>query len=422
MKLLLRTSFYYIIITFIVFSIGSVILYNIFLNEITKETDLYLVERFHTIINTLDSANSPSVIGRYKLQLDTLNYVPDKVGRESFVFSDTMVMHQYLRRLENNRKMTGVVMVNESYMRLTLYDVIVEGDDIMDGVFNGLWRLFLFLGSVMVVSSFLISRSIFKPFNRTLQQIRGFNIKELRPIRLERSHTNEFNLMNEFIEQMTEKINQDYRNLKEFSENASHEMQTPLSIAKGKLELLLQSNDLDEKKMNMIESAYKSIDHISKLGSSLTLLSRIENLEFSERQSCTFSDMLRKALEDFEELYKMKKIQVEVDLAEHVVVQNNPDLLKILINNLLNNALRHNCTGGRIRINLDQSRFTITNTGEPLQIAPELLFERFKKDRQSGSSLGLGLAIVKKICDVSGYDIGYDFKNGWHTVDVKFKN
>ncbi len=420
MRLLVRTSFYYILVTFLVFSIGSIILYNIFLNEIQQETDLYLVERFHTVLNTLKSENTNNPLNGYKLQIDTLDNVPAKVGRESFVFSDTLVMHQYLRRMENNRKMTGVVKVNDAYLRLTLFDVIVESDDIMDGVFNSLWRLFLFLGIVMVITSFLISRSIFKPFNKTLQQIRRFNIKELRPIKLERSHTHEFNQMNQFIEQMTEKVNHDYRNLKEFSENASHEIQTPLSIAKGKLELLLQSSDLDERKMAMIESAYKSIDHISKLGSSLTLLSKIENLEFSERQNIVLSDLMKKSLQDFEELYQMKQIQVDLNLSDDVTVMNNPDLIKILINNLLINALRHNHKGGQIKIELNHSELTIANTGDKLQISPEQLFERFKKDRQTEGSLGLGLAIVKKICDISGYSISYDLKDTWHTIQVKF--
>jgi len=226
--------------------------------------------------------------------------------------------------------------------------------------------------------------------------------------------------MNEFIENMTEKVNRDYRSLKEFSENASHEIQTPLSIAKGKLELLLQSNDLDEKNMAMIESAYKSIDHISKLGSSLTLLSKIENMEFSEGQRCILSEMLKKSLEDFEELYEMKGIKVDLNMQDDVVVQNNPDLLKILINNLLTNALRHNFEGGQIKIKLNHSKLLIANTGEKLQISPEQLFERFKKDRQTEGSLGLGLAIVKKICDISGYAIHYDFQDGWHHITVNF--
>jgi signal transduction histidine kinase len=310
--------------------------------------------------------------------------------------------------------------VNESYLKLTLFDVIVESDDIMDGVFSALWRLFLFLGIVMVIFSFVISRNIFKPFNKTLQEIKQFNIKELRPIKLERSHTHEFNQMNQFIEHMTEKVNRDYRNLKEFSENASHEIQTPLTIAKGKLELLLQSNDLDEKKMAMIESAYKSIDYISKLGSSLTLLSRIENLEFSDRQECNLSDLINKALMDFDELYQIKKIRTEGNITDGITIRNNPDLLKILVNNLLTNSLRHNREGGSIKVELTNSEFTISNTGKPLNIEPEKLFERFKKGRQSGSSLGLGLAIVKKICDVSGYKIHYSFYNGWHKTQVNF--
>jgi len=420
MKLLLRTSIYYIIITFIVFTLGSTILYNIFLNEIKTETDLYLIERFHTVISTLDTVNQPESISNYKLEIDTLSNVPEKLGRESFVFSDTMVMHQYLRRMENNRKMTGVIKVNESYLKLTLFDVIVESDDIMDGVFNALWRLFLFLGIVMVISSFLISRTIFKPFNQTLQKIKNFNIKELQPIKFKKSHTHEFNQLNQFIEQMTEKVNADYRNLKEFSENASHEMQTPLAIAKGKLELMLQSNDLDEKNMSMIESAYISIDHISKLGSSLTLLTRIENMEFSDRVDCVFSDLLQKSLDDFDELYQMKEIAVEKAIEKNVVIQNDPDLLKILVNNLLNNALRHNNQGGSVKINLDRNNFSISNTGEDLQFSPDELFERFKKDKQSSTSLGLGLAIVKKICDISGYTIKYSYEKGRHQITIKF--
>ncbi len=420
MKLLLRTSIYYIIITFIVFSIGSIILYNIFLNEIKTETDLYLIERFHTLVNTMDTENQPGAISTYKIEIDTLSNVPEKLGRESFVFSDTMVMHQYLRRMENNRKMTGVVEVSEAYLKLTLFDVIVESDDIMDGVFNALWRLFLFLGIVMVISSFLISRTIFKPFNQTLQKIKNFNIKELKPIKLKKSHTHEFNQLNQFIEQMTEKVNADYKNLKEFSENASHEIQTPLAIAKGKLELMLQSNDLDERNMSMIESAYKSIDHISKLGSSLTLLTRIENLEFSGRVDCMFSDILQKSLNDFVELFQMKEITFETTIEKTVVIQNDPDLLKILVNNLLNNALRHNYQGGSVKINLDRKTFRISNTGKDLQFSPDELFERFKKNRQSSNSLGLGLAIVKKICEISGYSITYRYGEGWHEIIIKF--
>jgi signal transduction histidine kinase len=404
----------------VVFSIGSIILYNIFLNEIKHETDLYLVERFLTTLNLLESHDQISPINGFKLKIDTLDYKPDKVGRPSHTFSDTMVMHEYLKRMENNRKMTGIEEVNGAYIKITLWDVIVETDDIMDGVFNSLWRLFLFLGVVMMISSFLISRNILKPFNSTLEKIRTFNIKDLKPLRLKKSHTREFNLLNEFIENMTEKVSNDYKSLKEFSENASHEIQTPIAIAKGKLELMLQSNELSENQMQHIESAYQSLDHISKLSRSLTLLTKIENQEFSNFKEHNFSDMLKKALRDFTELFDLKNIQLDTEIKENVTLNNNDDLLQILINNLLNNALRHNIEGGKIKIILTNREFIIRNTGDPLKTPPDELFNRFKKDNQTDVSLGLGLAIVKKIIDISEYSINYSFDNNLHTMSITF--
>ncbi len=420
MKLLLRTSFYYIIISFIVFIIGSIILYNIFLNEIKKETDLYLIERFLTTVNTLKSNSTLNSLDGFKLTIDTLSYQPPATGRPTHIFSDTLVMHEYLRRMENNRKMIGIEEIDGVYLRISLYDVIVETDDIMDGVFSGLWRLFLFLGIVMMISSFMISRNIFKPFNRTLEQIRAFNIKDLKPLKLNKSNTSEFNILNDFIEQMTEKVSNDYKSLKEFSENASHEIQTPIAIAKGKLELMLQSNDLSGQDMKHIESAYKSLDHISKLSQSLTLLTKIENQEFSDFKEINFSEMVKRAIDDFKELLDLKGIKLSTDISDAVMINNNYNLLRILINNLLNNALRHNIEGGMITVELNQKEFSIRNTGMALKNPSDHLFNRFKKDNQSEKSPGLGLAIVKKIADVSSYTINYVYENELHVISIRF--
>jgi K+-sensing histidine kinase KdpD len=70
---------------------------------------------------------------------------------------------------------------------------------------------------------------------------------------------------------------------------------------------------------------------------------------------------------------------------------------------------------------LHDEKLEISNTGEPLKETPEALFERFKKDNQSGESMGLGLSIVKKICDVSDYHIRYHYRDGWHHILVHLK-
>jgi signal transduction histidine kinase len=172
------------------------------------------------------------------------------------------------------------------------------------------------------------------------------------------------------MDQMIKKIRSDYRNLKEFSENASHEMQTPLAVAKGKLELMLQSKNLDEEQLTLINSAYNSIDHLSKMGRSLGLLTKIENNEFTNLQETNISAIIHNALYDFQELLVLKGISAETNIEEDVVINADPTLMKILIGNLFQNAVRHNIVGGKIilKLSADEFLFLILATNFALRL------------------------------------------------------
>ena len=298
--------------------------------------------------------------------------------------------------------------------------MIVERDDIFQSVFDSQTWLFVILGVVMVISSFLISTWMFRPFNLTLEKIKNFNIKSMKPTSLGKSGIKEFDILNGFINQMTEKVSSDYKNLKEFTENASHELQTPLAITKGKLELLLQQENLTQEQIDLIESSYASITHMSKLNRSLTLLSKIENAEFSNTESINLSSELNKALDDFNDLIELKNLDLEIDIQEDVIIKNDKTLIKVLINNLLQNAIRHNNEGGKIVVSLSENTLSIKNTGATLDITGDQLFERFKKGVQSEKNSGLGLSIVHKICEVSQYSISYDIDGKWHKITITF--
>ena len=420
MKLLFKTSLLYLLIILVVFGLGSLVSYRIFEHEIQEETDRFLKERFFTMHDRLAAGELARSYTDDKLQIDTLSVRPDTVGRATFQFADTLVMHKYLKRMESNRKLTGYAQVDSTYLQLTLYDVIVESDDIMDGVVQSLAWLFVLLGGVVLISSFLISRFLLRPFEHTLHEINGFNVTEARPLSLTDTTTTEFRTLNRFIGQMTDKMRRDYQRVKEFSENASHEIQTPLAVAKGKLELLSQSNHLTEDHLALIGTAYQAVDDVSKLAKSLMLLTKIENQEFSNFQSIDGSEELRRTVADFDELITLKGLTLTTDIADGVSLRTHPVLLKILINNLLNNAIRHNKPEGHIKVSLHPDRLVVANLGKPLRESPEVLFERFKKNHQSNESLGLGLAIVKKICDISGYRVWYRYRKEWHTVSVFF--
>jgi signal transduction histidine kinase len=421
MKLLLRATMFYLLITLIVFGAGGIITYNIFLDAIQKETDRYLVERFREIHYRFNETDNLNGINDSKIVIKATNSVPVvQEPWERFSFSDTLVWHNGLRRMENNRKLIGYLENEQNKYKIEIHDVIVESDDIYQGVFQSQTRLFIILGIVMVISSFLISKWMFRPFNHTLEKIKNFNIKSLTPTTLGKTKIREFNILNDFINQMTEKVSQDYRNLKEFTENAAHELQTPLAIVTGKLELLLQQENLTKDQVELIRSSYESINHMSKLNKSLTLLSKIENKEFSNDENINLSDEVNKSVDSFYELIELKNISLTKDIKKDVSLKNDFTLIRILLNNLLQNAVRHNHEGGTIKIELTPDRLVIENTGDELKVPVDQLFERFKKGHHSEKNTGLGLSIVKMICELSGYAVTYSNKKNWHVITIRF--
>jgi signal transduction histidine kinase len=239
---------------------------------------------------------------------------------------------------------------------------------------------------------------------------------------MEFSATNitEFQKLNAVLNQMSIKIRQDFFNLKEFTENASHEIQTPLAIAKSKLEILIQSENLSKPQLDLIQSVDESITRLSKLNTGLLLISKIDNNQYSEFQTISVGPLIEHSLENLEDFINRKDLKVTLDLKDRPELRLNPVLAEILINNLINNAIKHNYTGGFIKVELTSSMLTVSNSGEHLNEDPEKLFNRFKKSNKNSDSLGLGLAIVRKICNYHGMKIRYVNKGEVHTILIGF--
>lgn len=419
MRLLLKVTLYYLVITLVVFGIGGIISFNIFQKQIQYETDRYLISRLWSLQNSIENGESPYAFISTNLSIKEID---DSNEETRFSFGDTLAAHPNPRihRLETHRKLRVIRKIVDKTYKIEIFDVIVESDDIFSGVFKSQTRLFVLLGVALVTFSFLVSTWLFRPFNVTLQAIKDFRLNDVASIKLGKTNTKEFRELNAILKRMTKKIQTDYRNLKEFSENASHEMQTPLAVAKGKIELLMQYKNLNKEQLLLINSSYEAIDHLSKMSRSLGLLTKIENNEFTDLQEINLSEKISSSIFDFQELLSLKEIKINHKIEEHVIVRSDPVLLQVLVSNLFQNAIRHNVAKGHISVELTCEELIISNAGEPLSSTADSLFKRFKKDNQSGRSIGLGLAIVKKICDINSFKIKYFYKNDEHTIKVSF--
>ena len=416
MRLITKIVLLFLGLSLIVFIIGGVVTVQIISNEVKKEERWFLQERLRSTEKYIENRQPTTDIIRDKVIILPQE---DTIEVNNIIFSDTIVYHSTLERPENHNKLQVGKKIQGKFYKIILYDIIIEQDDIVDGVIESLVKTYLLLFVVVLLGSWFLSRRLLKPFEDTLTAIRGFDIKENQSFKLPHTGTKEFKKLNDFIDQMSQKVMADYQSLKEFTENASHEIQTPISIAKGKLEIL-QDGNLDDEQKKLVEDASKSLTNLSKLGNTLTLLAKIDNQEFEQKEIVDVSSILENLVDEYEELIYLKEITLSKKIASDVEWSIHPVLLEILVTNLLNNAIKHNISGGGfIKIYLESRQLIIENSGKPLKDNPKLLFARFKKGNQSSSSLGLGLAIIQKICKVSGLEISYINKEQLHQITIE---
>ncbi len=407
------------LIASLVFVVGAMFSYNAMSREITLEERYFLEERLQSAIRYLERRMPTEEIRREKLIITPL----DSTAQETEpMFSDTLVTHITLQRIEPHSKLDVVKKINDkAYYKITLYDLVVEEDDIKDAVQESMVKTYLLLFVVTLVLSLIASFYVFGPFQKTLDIIRNFSVKHEFEEFFPNTSTSEFKKLNQFIINMMRGARKDYLALKEFSENASHEIQTPLSIAQGKLELLMESNDeLTEEQMELISSALYALKRLSKLGNSLSLLTKIENQEFSDFSSVDMTKLVSRFLFDFKELVELKEIKMFSEVSPDVQVAGNLVLLELLVTNLLNNAVRHNHSGGEIYVRLMPNKLEVKNTGEALKVDANDIFNRFKKGSDNPDSLGLGLSIVKRICTEHQFDIKYTRADEQHCFTVSW--
>ncbi len=272
---------------------------------------------------------------------------------------------------------------------------------------------------LFAVNRFILGK-LWKPFNSTLDQLKHFNISSKNKLQLNRTDINEFTELNKTALLMTEKVSRDYESLKSFTENASHEIQTPLAIIKMKLELLMQSENMNAAQVESISVLSEATDRLSRLNQSLLLLTKIDNSQFIDNEKVNVSNMLSGFVNNFEELALLKHINVKTNITPGIQRLMNKALAEAMISNLITNAIKHNYENGSIEVNLNETTFSVSNTGKEPSIKTNELFERFKKDSSQSDSLGLGLAIVKRICETYGFTVSYDYSYPMHIIKIDF--
>ena len=273
----------------------------------------------------------------------------------------------------------------------------------------------------ILVVSFLINRfflrQLWQPFHQSLLAVKKFKVSGQNQLQFKPTSIDEFKFMNETLQDLTRSAQFEYLSLKTFSENASHEIQTPIAIVLSKLDLLIQDEAFTESQSQTVQAVYDAILRLSRLNASLLLLAKIENKQYGEVEKIDMKSKLEEKILDFREIWQSENIHIKQSLQESSLSMN-PYLAEFLLNNLLSNAYKYNYPEGCISVCLENSRLTISNTSHEPELDKTKIFQRFYKTSAKGEGHGLGLSVVKEICDASGISISYGFDRYIHHFEV----
>jgi signal transduction histidine kinase len=277
--------------------------------------------------------------------------------------------------------------------------------------------ILLLLGTLFLANRLLLRR-IWQPFYKTLEGIRRFNLSSREPLPVTGTDIDEFKSLDEAARLMTFQIGKDYEIMKNFADNASHEMQTPLAIINSKLDLMIQDPGLEEKHHRPIQSMYDAIGRLRQLNQSLLLLTKIENNQFVQTQQISLAPLIEEKLVQLDDMVRSRGLQIRTEM-DRLSLPVNSYLADILLNNLLLNAIRHNQDGGSLNILVRDRTLRISNSGPGLPFDPVIIFDRFTKGAHSPGT-GLGLAIVRQICDNYQFALAYSYEDNMHVIDIRF--
>ena len=421
MKLLNYTSAYFAGILLIIITAWAAIFYYSMLGEIYDSIDDGLDNRKGLVIQK--AAMDTSVLNKgdfeesdYAIKAIT----PAEALSFQDTYTDTMMYMQNEKSDEPVRLLKTVFLQQGRYYRLQVATSMVEEDDLIKQLFYSI--LWLYTGLVVTIilfNNFLLKR-IWQPFYDLLKQLKKFRLDKPEPVTTVKTGVDEFNLLNETVQKLLKRNIDAYSSQKDFIENASHELQTPLAISINKLEALAENNQLPETQLALLASALDNLDRLARLNKSLLLLSKIENQQFAEETSVDINELTKKIVGDFSDQTEFNYLQVTITEKDQCIQNMNADMAGILITNLIKNAIVHNRAGGFVNIIIHRHSLAVENPGVDQPLDEEKIFNRFHSSDSSVTSTGLGLAIVKAICGLYHFRAAYRYDRQ-HIITIYFR-
>lgn len=417
MKLASQYNRVNLLASLVVLLLTGLVYYMVIHFILTEKLDRDLAIEEDEIEAYVKTYNKLPLPGDFKDQ--KVSYRPMKKGDTvSKRYYNSVYLNEEENKEEPGRSMVKALSVNGQLYLVTIAKSRLEAEGLVRIIFLiTLGIITVLLLTLILVNRFLLN-SLWKPFYHILGQMKAFNLADKNEILPESSRIDEFEELNQSVLSMSDRVKQDYAALKSFTDNASHEMMTPLAVINSKLDTLLQTEGFSDPQGELIKDIYLAVGRLSRLNHSLLLLSKIENNLIKNEEELNLKELIDQKIRQFQELLQSNMISIQSSLGEKSVSMSKY-LADILLNNLMSNAIRHNVKPGHIEITLTEHQLMISNSGAEQLLEGTKAFERFHKT-SSSEGMGLGLAISREIALLYGFSLSYSYHEGIHSFILGF--
>ncbi|MDR0781040.1 MAG: HAMP domain-containing histidine kinase [Pseudomonadales bacterium] len=260
-----------------------------------------------------------------------------------------------------------------------------------------------------IVLGWLASRAILAPVHTFTQRLAAIDPRQ-RQVRIAQDFKgSEIGLIATAFDHYLARLDRFVERERFFTAAASHELRTPLSVMIGALDIL-DNAALDGPTARARLRLHRACTEMKAFIEAALLLAREDSTTIEEEPRCDVQRLINDLLEDHQATISAHHITIERSTSDDLILEYSPSLLRIVLGNLLRNAIEHT-HDGRIGIQLSSRAISIEDNGSGIPSADlPRVFERSYTTKQDGN--GLGLNLVKRICDRFGWRIEFQSELG----------
>jgi signal transduction histidine kinase len=256
------------------------------------------------------------------------------------------------------------------------------------------------------------TRILLKPLDIITNKLKGISNPSTFDKTPVMTSTSDFHHLDSAISEMMTHIDELFQKEKEITVNISHELLTPISVLRSKLENILLEKDKDRDISVKIEESLRTLHRLQSLVNSLLLIARIESRQYLKEESFSVSEVLEEIISETDPIAEDAGISLKHETEKEFQLKGaNRSLIFSMFYNVINNAVKNTPAGGEVTIKSqsEKNKYTVTISDTGRGMSEEQLSKLFSRFRTrldiSSNNTGIGLAISKSIADFHGIEI-----------------